>query len=194
MRIGFLGAPYSGKTTTAAKLFANLKDSGIPCEFVPEYARIYIARERFIQRGFDLKITDEHQYDIVCGQQQTEERMDDGKTLVIADSCILNTMLYANHRGVRDLVQKHIHQYHLLFLCGLVPNGVQSDPNRIHSHSESLHFADLLDNLLADFNLPVNDPYELLQTEGKPHVYRLEGDSNTRAHMAQRVVLDYLSR
>ena len=46
MYVNFIGAPCSGKTTSAAKLFAELKEMGLEVEFVSEYARLYIAKKR----------------------------------------------------------------------------------------------------------------------------------------------------
>ena len=47
MRIGLVGAPGSGKTTLAARLFAQLKESGFnDAILVQEYAREYVAQAR----------------------------------------------------------------------------------------------------------------------------------------------------
>lgn len=145
MLISFVGSPASGKTTTAAKLFASLKDRGMVVEFVAEQARWYIAQERILKQK--SVFTDKDQMNILKKQLHCEKIMKKscGKNgIVITDTSALNALLYMseearNLKNVKNIVKtitstKH---YDLTFLCQPIEINKIEDPNRIHSLSES---------------------------------------------------------
>ena len=94
MLIGFFGPPCSGKTTLAHALFAAIKAKGYQGEFVSEYARRYIAKNKLeIQQQGMMLNTD--QANIMDGQKQEERWFDGENTIVVTDTCSANTCFYA---------------------------------------------------------------------------------------------------
>ena len=54
--INLIGAPGSGKSTTAAGIFYNLKMKGIKCELLTEYAKDRVWEENFMALNDQLYI------------------------------------------------------------------------------------------------------------------------------------------
>jgi hypothetical protein len=184
MLIGFIGCPCSGKTTTAAKTFADLKDMGIASEFIPEQARLYIA-ERRVKEGLrpedPLFLADEDQKLILVRQIEYEDTLIKAcgpQVKIIADSSVLNTLLYMGPEAraeVTPLVRDVLTRYDLLFYCGPVKPPLSLDPNRIHDEKASLEIDRMIPVLLKDFGL--NPKY-------------LTGDSRQRHHEVTRDILE----
>lgn len=185
MLVGFLGAPCSGKTTTAARLFAELKDLGIPAEFITEYARTYIANRRYgMASSHSLVLQNEDQMSIAEGQFRAESVMKEvcPDQVIITDSSVLNSLLYMTPEfttlpDVFELVTYAINQYDLLFLCGVVPRPAVIDGNRLHSEEESFTLQGQLEVILNGL-------------VGSEKLIRLEGQSTSRLHTALGAVLD----
>jgi nicotinamide riboside kinase len=150
MLVGFIGSPCSGKTTTAAKLFAELKDMGLPTDYIAERARVHIAQKRFFQRklgqGDTVVLTDEDQDEIFKQQFTAEIQTNDPRSIIITDASALNTLMYMSESlRTKDLTKfladVIVREYDLLFVCSPVqrPDGV--DLNRIHDAkaSEEIH-------------------------------------------------------
>ncbi len=161
MLIGFLGAPCSGKTTTAAMAFAELKDMGIPAEFVVEKARKFIAGKRVncLKTNTPFTLTDEDQNTIAMSQFSDEQLIVESvewHTAVITDSSVFNSLIYmseahANEPGVRRSMQFALDKYDLLFLCGIVPPSPALDSNRVHNQQQSFDLDTRLQALLKEF-------------------------------------------
>jgi hypothetical protein len=187
MLIGFLGCPCSGKTTTAAKAFADLKDMGVSAEFIPEQARLYIATKRFLDPGEPVLLGDEDQLHIMKKQELIEKIMVSGAgatTVVIADSTVLNTLLYMTpetraSEDVQEIIQRALARYDLIFYCSPVKPPLSLDPNRIHDEQQSLALDQMIPEILRQF---------------APHLetIMLWGDSNSRYHVVTRTVLERL--
>ncbi len=188
MLVGFIGVPYSGKTTTAAMLFSSLKEGGIVSEFLPEAARLYIAEQRYDNRTSDMDdkvvLLDRDQKEILERQYTSEVVMKTAcgdEAVIVTDSNILNTLLYMSNRcaanpGVVSLVKAGINQYDLMFVCGTLPRDQVNDPNRIHTAGQSIALAEKLTYILEEYDL-------------KDRVIFLEGDIASRFKMASRSVL-----
>lgn len=150
MLVGFIGCPCSGKTTTAASVFARLKRSGVPAEFIMEQARTHIAQLK-VKQGLkpseSPKMDDVDQLQILQEQLRLEKLMlaacgDD--VIVISDGCTLNSLLYIkdeanlNHRDVQAIKTEAANLYDLLFYVSPIEDFSSFDPNRVHDREASL--------------------------------------------------------
>lgn len=151
MLINFIGAPCSGKTTTAARLFAELKDSGYPAEFVSEQARRYIAEFN------SVKLSDVDQVAIMGRQYKEEKLLAKSNELVVCDSSLLNSLLYMTPQArelpaVQEMVDWAKVNYGIVFLCQTVkPHLAGPDPHRVHSWEESLQIEAKIKDTLATY-------------------------------------------
>ncbi len=184
MLIGFLGAPISGKTTTAAKLFASLKDDGYVAEFLPEQARVYIAERRAeaMQPGRSMRPLDDiDQVNILVRQGRLESLFNsvgDKRTIVITDCAAFLALLYMTpeyraRQDTMELAQKSAARFDLLFRCHPVHAGDLYDPGRVHSQEQSIE----LDHHLEDI-------IELVGVDSKK-VVALSGPVHVRASRAR---------
>lgn len=155
MIIEFLGCPRSGKTTTAARVFANLKEAGFNCEFIPEQARFYIAQKRVacnLEPSDNLVLDDIDQANIMEKQFDAQNLMlkaCGSDALIVTDSSILNSMLYMTknfreHGDGTDLGARlltMIDEYHKIpkvtFYSAPVDWVGGLDPNRVHTKEQS---------------------------------------------------------
>lgn len=181
MLVGFMGAPCSGKTTTAAMSFADLKDMGIAAEFITEKARTYIAYMRVscMEEGRSFSLNDEDQLAIAKSQAASEEIMTKASgnfDVVITDSCVCNSLLYMSDEfaakpEVKSLMLKALKRYDIVFVCGVVPPPVVSDPNRVHTIQQSYDLDEKLKALLVEY---------VCQLDRGPRFYWLTGDTKPR--------------
>jgi predicted ATPase len=138
MFIGFLGPPMSGKTTIAAKIFAELKERGYPAEFIAERARWFIAKKKY-EGTLVLPLTDQDQEEIMSSQDEAETVMSaSSDAIVIADSCILNSYFYQSTPRLRKVVGRYASRKNLLYFSDVLPIVKETkDPNRVHSIEEA---------------------------------------------------------
>jgi len=129
MLIGFVGSPCSGKTTTAAALFSELKNVGQPVEFFPEYAREYIMRMRFSSGSRSLSKNDQLQ--IYWKQKEIENmyKTMSPNSLTITDGSTLNSYFYGLQEDL--ILEQELSRYDLIFFCRGLKRSV-SDDNRVH--------------------------------------------------------------
>jgi len=194
MLVAFVGAPCSGKTTTAARLFADLKERGLPVEFLTEYARMYIAHKRHLERSEVGPLEDRDQYAIFSTQNKNESIMaDDPTTLVISDSSAVSALLYMTdlyieHQarlppsqfGIPNLVEQArvaAARYDIIFRCSPVRPGIVYDPNRVHSYEQSVELDKRIDKVFSLVGIPSSK------------VYPLFGDTKSRVTEAGAVVM-----
>lgn len=192
MLVSFVGSPCSGKTTTAAMLFAALKEQGNPCEFITEQARSYIAELRYkgqIPPSAPVKLTDEDQIAIMLRQLHldTAFRYSVGDGVVIADSSPLNALLYMTpecRERVKEHTEEAVNQTDLVLFSPAVhyaPFG--ADPNRVHTMEQS---HEIEKSIYAVFNQFCPLIF--------PKVVPLRGTPSTRHSQALRAILDVMSR
>ena len=157
MLICFLGAPCSGKTTTAARLFAALKDGGVACEFVVEEARKYIARLRLINLPNSTTLTDYDQQEIMRYQSSSENlmiRSCGSEVIIVSDSSPLNALMYMseNTRKITKWwLEEHMKKVDLAFVCEPFNYNSNLDPNRVHNYQQSLDLQKQLPDLIKEF-------------------------------------------
>lgn len=164
MLIGFIGCPCSGKTTTAAKLFAALKADGISTEFIVEQARWYIAQKRLRSKG-PLVLTDDDQFRIMLKQYQIEQTFKavcPPETLIISDTTALSAMLYMTaeqreSQEVQQLCYEAVKLYDVIYTASPVLSFDRLDSNRVHDEQQSRAIAAKIEPLLASV-LPTSVP------------------------------------
>lgn len=156
MLINFIGAPCSGKSTTAGRVYAELKDQGYPAEFVPEQARRYIAANRYDSLdGLDQIVIMEKQF------KEESIFAEGSQALVVADSSPLNSLLYMTN-GIRmtldvekvlgRLKERNESIPSVAFLCEPVkPALLLPDPNRLHTWEQSVALHEQVKEVLAKY-------------------------------------------
>jgi len=102
--INFYGAPSSGKSTEAAKLFALMKSDGKNVELVTEYAKEWAWEQRSVGM-FD-------QLFIVANQIQRETRLFGQVDTIITDSPVLLGVFYEEYRKFPSLTRDMVKKYH----------------------------------------------------------------------------------
>jgi len=183
LKIGFLGAPFSGKSTAAAFVFAELKRLGYPVEFLPEYARTHIRQRReeaFIQNIAETPLLDVDQIVICRGQWEEEQnilRFSGESVILVTDGSTLNAHFYVKQE-IFDPV-KMLDQYDLLFFARNIERSSQSvDGNRVHD---------------ADFSKEVDAQIKQFLTLKAPlNVIELDGDVETRVSKALSTIAEAL--
>lgn len=90
--INFFGAPGSGKSTHAAKLFAHMKEKGINCELVMEYAKAVTWRKAQPILGDQLYV--------FAKQHNYQHRLMGQVEYIITDSPLLMSLFYGADEGV----------------------------------------------------------------------------------------------
>jgi hypothetical protein len=170
MNIVFAGGPASGKTTSAMKLFTYFKETGIPVELVPEFARLYIAMKRLQNHNFVLD--DRDQLNIQGTQVAWEEAMDASCgpecVNVISDSWSVLALLYMSDHG-KEIALKEAEvaaqRATLICYCKPIAPSFIKDPNRVHSYQESLEIDKQVESLLTRLSVPAT---KLITLEGSP--------------------------
>lgn len=96
MRINFLGGPGSGKSTTAARVFSELKERHYSAESVSEYVKAWAYSGRSV-KDFD-------QIYVFAKQQQYEFKwLSHGVKNIITDSPTFLSVFYSNKYLNKDL-------------------------------------------------------------------------------------------
>lgn len=162
MLFNFIGCPQSGKTTTAAMVFASMKETGIVAEFIPEQARYYIAKLR-VQKNLlpeeKLILNDSNQIEIMKHQVEMDEilvKACGDRVIILSDSSPLNAMLYMSFtcrrsKEVQDLALRSLVITKTSFWAHPIYRPYQQDPNRIHSEEESKSIDKRIPELVSEF-------------------------------------------
>jgi GTPase SAR1 family protein len=203
MFIGFIGSPRSGKTTIAAKVFAELKESGQPnVEFIAEHARYYIAERLYeIMDGQKITLTDEDQLSIFETQFEMEIVMESaaGKSgIVICDSIALNALLYMSEEARKNMYSSRRwkdvvfpwYQEQALFLATPVNSMSSQDVLRIHNPAESKAIDDKIHKILDSNGTDV--PLRHLLDSNPPQV--LTGPIDFRVNKVIRRIYEQVAK
>lgn len=129
MLICFIGSPCSGKTTAAAALFSELKNTGHAVEFIPEFAREYIMMNR--SQG-KKELTKKDQGFIYTNQKLKEDfyKKNSPNSIIISDGSTINSYFY----GLDDKLdlREELRRYDMVFFCSNITGKFELDDNRIH--------------------------------------------------------------
>lgn len=85
--INLFGGPGTGKSTTAARLFAELKMNNLRAEYVPEFAKDLVYNESYREL--------EHQEWIFANQHQRMFRLRDKVDIIVTDAPLFNSIVYS---------------------------------------------------------------------------------------------------
>jgi hypothetical protein len=162
MLFNFIGCPQSGKTTTAAMVFASMKEVSRVAEFCPEQARFYIARRR-VRAGLrpqdHLALDDADQFEIMKAQLEADEVLVKAcgpEVIIVSDSSPLNSMLYMSPwyrktKEVQDMALRSLEITKTSFYAQPIYRPYQQDPNRIHDEEQSRAIDKLIPELLQEY-------------------------------------------
>ena len=151
--INILGAPGTGKSTYAAKLFAEMKAEGFSCELVQEFAKEIVYADNEKLRNDQL---------IVIGEQYRRTFVLDGKIdYIITDSPILLGVIYnklttnpypSQHF---DLVCKNAFERfeNLNILLTHQPNRIYQQSGRVEDFEKSLDIQKQIISLIEENHL-----------------------------------------
>jgi nicotinamide riboside kinase len=103
--VNFFGSPSSGKSTTASLLFGKLKQAGVNCELVQEYAK-----DKTWEGSFGVL---QNQLLILGKQSHRQFRCRDQVDLIITDSPLLLSLHYAKHLSpeFKEVVRQTFNEY-----------------------------------------------------------------------------------
>lgn len=144
--VNLFGGPGAGKSTTASGVFSVLKLNGINCELVTEFAKDLTWEER--------QKTLHNQYYIFGKQYHRLWRLRDKVELVITDSPLLLSLIYASNEPVfKKLVVEAYNQFNNLNYY--IQRVKKYNPaGRSQTKEEAIQIDDqIYDKLKSDFTL-----------------------------------------
>lgn len=150
--------------------FASLKEVGMVSEFIPEQARLYIAKKKLslgLEPKDTLKLTDEDQLNIMDAQVTYDETLVlacGPQVMIVSDSSPINAMLYMSPAFreeplVKALLLRSLSITHHTFYSKPVPRPLNSgaDPNRVHTFDQSLEIDKWIPEILKTIQLPITE-------------------------------------
>jgi len=106
--VNLLGAPGTGKSTTAAKLFAALKELNVNCELVTEYAKELVWHKRSETMKDELYLFAKQNHRLCMLRDQVEIIVTDRPIIL---SSLYNQMYGDNSEVFHDLVIHETNKY-----------------------------------------------------------------------------------
>jgi len=175
--IGFFGLPDTGKTTTAALVFARIKEIGLPCEFLTEQARLLIAEARYNNTPIDSALQEQ----VFVSQMRYEKVLKQTSMITITDSCLYNSLFYLPDQALeasKDVIPSN--HYDIIFWCDQTEKSSSiKDENRIHTPTDIQQLSSKTKDILE--NIPFKTS-------------KLTGTIKNRSQDAFRVVMDLITR
>lgn len=101
--INFYGGPGTGKSTTAARIFYELKIRGISCELVTEYAKRKVWEGNTTSLGNQLYISAKQLYSMWTVSKHVQ--------VIVTDSPIILGMIYGNDSLLDPILVREYHTY-----------------------------------------------------------------------------------
>ena len=166
--VNFFAGPSSGKSTTAAGVFALLKLHGINCEYVPEFAKDLTWENR-------TKTLDNQIY-IFAKQQHRIWRLHGEVDVVITDAPLIQGLAYVDENpSLTQLVMQQANEFDTINFF-LTRVKVYQSKGRFHTMEEAIELDGEIIDLLVSNEIPFMD---------------IHGDKDA-INTATKVVLDKL--
>lgn len=145
--VNLIGGPGSGKSTTAAGLFYNLKKLGINCEMALEYAKDKVYEESF-------KTMDDQLY-IFGKQYHRMWRLKNLVDVIITDSPLLLSIYYNKTKSnyFEDLIVEQYNKFNNMLYILKRDNIEFKQEGRIQNEEESKHIDMEVKNILDRNNI-----------------------------------------
>lgn len=106
--INFFGGPGAGKSTTMARLFADLKSKGINCEMVSEFAKDLVYENRMDTMKDELYIFAKQNHRLFRVKDKVDVIITDRPLLL---TCVYDSLYGENDQALHDLVRKTFKSY-----------------------------------------------------------------------------------
>lgn len=106
--INLFGGPGAGKSTTMARLFADLKSKGINCEMVSEFAKDLVYENRMDTMKDELYIFAKQNHRLFRVKDKVDVIITDRPLLL---TCVYDSLYGGNDQALHDLVRKTFKAY-----------------------------------------------------------------------------------
>lgn len=152
--VNFYGGPGAGKSTIAARVFSELKNMGITCELITEYAK-----DVTWQKGFHVL---SNQLYIFAKQQHRIWRVDGQVDVILTDAPLLHSLIYGQDDSSEAFKHLVWDEYFKRPTFDIYLNrGASYDTT---GRSQTLEEAQRIDRIILDtvnnFNLTVTGEFE----------------------------------
>jgi hypothetical protein len=144
--VNLFAGPGSGKSTTAAGVFFELKSRGINCEIASEFVKdlVWESRHKAIN----------NQVYIFAKQHHRITRLLDEVSVIITDSPLLLTLVYGKENDeILKRLAKHEHNKLWSLNCFIKRNKEYNPKGRIQTYSEARELDNSIANMLDDENI-----------------------------------------
>ena len=145
--INLFAGPGVGKSTNAAKIFADLKIKGINCEMALEFAKDKVWEESF--RTMDDQI-------YIFGKQfHRIWRLKDKVDVIICDSPLPISIVYdkENSKAFHELIMEQFNKFNNLNFY-LKRSAVYQESGRVQTEEEAKKIDKVVEGVLIDYEIP----------------------------------------
>jgi len=145
--INLFAGPGVGKSTTAAKVFAELKMRGVNCEMALEFAKDKVWEESF-------KTMDDQIY--IFGKQFHKIwRLKDKVDVIICDSPLPISIVYdkENSKAFHELIMEQFNKFNNLNFY-LKRSAVYQKSGRVQTEEEAKKIDKVVEGVLIDYKIP----------------------------------------
>jgi hypothetical protein len=145
--VNLFAGPGVGKSTNAARIFAELKMKGVNCEMALEFAKDKVWEESF--RTMDDQI-------YIFGKQfHRIWRLKDKVDVIICDSPLPNSIVYDkdNSKAFHELIMEQFNKFQNLNFY-LKRSAAYQAEGRLQSEEEAKKVDEVVRNVLIDYKIP----------------------------------------
>lgn len=145
--VNLFAGPGVGKSTNAAKIFAELKMKGVNCEMALEFAKDKVWEESF--RTMDDQI-------YIFGKQfHRIWRLKDKVDVIICDSPLPNSIVYdkENSKAFHELIMEQFNKFQNLNFY-LKRSAAYQAEGRLQSEEEAKKVDEVVRSVLIDYKIP----------------------------------------
>ena len=145
--VNLFAGPGVGKSTNAARIFADLKMKGVNCEMALEFAKDKVWEESF--RTMDDQI-------YIFGKQfHRIWRLKDKVDVIICDSPLPNSIVYdkENSKAFHELIIEQFNKFQNLTFY-LKRSATYQAEGRLQSEEEAKKVDEIVRNVLIDYKIP----------------------------------------